>query len=411
VTAILLLALQVLAGPADTSAGMRTRPPLFEEDRPAWEIHFTDLSNSVLSIMPGESGKSFYDPLIRREVKWEQDVYCPTFTVFDGKLCCVYRSWGEDEQWRMGLAWSEDGLHFTRSDKPVFHARPEDEFLGSLRDLKDASVSYGDSRIFAAEDGAIYLLFNYFSVGRVNTQQLAIASTRDLKHWTMHGRIFAKQAARDSEVIPEKAPWRFPHPAIVTRLEGDRFVVTKIRGRYWMYLNCLTRKEDECCLCMATSENMIDWQVLRDAKGRLAHPMPLRPGYFDSLYVDTTAAVLRDDGILLIYNGINAEPKDGGDPRRRHRSHYPGQALFDRDEPFRLLKRCESPFKGGDADLEKKPIVFWSAPLYESWSLVPWRGELLLYWNHAFGRRAVGVWKAPIPGNMRVSATTRPQAQ
>jgi len=40
--------------------------------------------------------------------------------------------------------------------------------------------------------------------------------------------------------------------------------------------------------------------------------MPLRPGYFDSLYVDTTAAVLRDDGILLIYNGINANPQDAG---------------------------------------------------------------------------------------------------
>ena len=70
---------------------------------------------------------------------------------------------------------------------------------------------------------------------------------------------------------------------------------------------------------------MLDWQVLRDERGNLVHPFPLRPGYFDSDYIDTTAAVLRDDGVLLIYNGINASPQAGGDPRRGHRSHYPAQ--------------------------------------------------------------------------------------
>jgi hypothetical protein len=114
------------AGNPDTEGA--SMPPLFEKDRPDWEIKFTDLSNSVLSVMPGESDKTFYDPLIKRDVKWEQDVYCPTFTVYDNKLYCVYRSWGEDSQWRMGLAWSEDGLNFTRADKPVFYAKPGTSF-------------------------------------------------------------------------------------------------------------------------------------------------------------------------------------------------------------------------------------------------------------------------------------------
>ena len=148
---------------------------------------------------------------------------------------------------------------------------------------------------------------------------------------------------------------------------------------------------------MATSENLLDWQILRDERGQLVHPMPLRRGYFDSEYVDTTAALLRDDGVLLIYNGINAAPDQAGDPRLRHRAHYPAQALFDKNDPTRLLKRSESPFKGGDKELEARPIVFWWAELYESWSMVPWKGELLLYWNHAFGRRSVGLWKAPMP--------------
>ena len=385
--------------------------PLFEKERPAWEIKFRPASDWVMSVMPGESSKVFHDPLLNRDIKWEQDVYCPTFTVYDGKLYCVYRAWGEDQQWRMGLAWSEDGLNFTRSNEPVFHAKPTDEFLGDLRNLKDASVSYGDSRLFADEDGTYYLFFNYFSVGRVNDQELVVASTRDMKNWKMHGRIFARHAAKDRKVIPEKTPWRFPHPAIVTQFEGDRFVVKKIDGKYWMYLNVLSNEQDYS-FCMATSTNMVDWTVLRDERGQLVHPMPQRAGYFDSRYIDTTAAVLRDDGILLIYNGINdfteqtAPASDrrpyrmDGDPRLLPGAHYPAQALFDRRVPHRLLARGESPFQGGDPELERLPIVFWNAPLYESWSLAPWKGELLLYWNHAFGRRAVGLWKGPMPANV-----------
>lgn len=375
--------------------------PLFDSNRPDWEIKFEDVSNSVLSVMPGESDKRFYDPIINREIKWEQDVYCPTCSVYDGKIHCVYRSFGDDEQWRMGHGWSEDGLHFTLADQPAFHARPEDEFLGDLRNLGVASISYGDSRLFVDEDGTYFLLFNYFSHGYVNNQELAVASTRDFGSWTVHGRIFKKQADRDLDVIPEKGSARFPHPAVVTRLVDDRLVVTKIDGKYRMYLCCQATIGPRC-LCAATSTNMIDWEVVRDSDGRLVHPMELRPGCFDSLYIDTTAAVLRDDGILLIYNGINADPAEEGDPRRGLYAHYPGQALFSKDEPYRLLQRSDSPFKGGDPELEKLPIVFCPSPLYESWSLVPHGDDLLLYWNHGFGRRSVGLWKARIPASVRL---------
>lgn len=379
------------------------QPPLFEVRRPDWEIKFEDVDSRVLSIMPGESDKTFFDPLLGRLVKWEQDIYCPTFTVFRDRLYCVYRSFGEDGQWRMGLASSEDGRRFERGAEPVFHAKPTDEFLGNLRNLRNASISYGDSRMFADENGTFYLFFNYFSHGHVNEQELAIATSRDLRTWQLHGRAFKGKGSRDRDVIPELTPRRFPHPAIVTALEGDKFVVRKINGKYWMYLN-VQSPQGRSNFCMATSENMLDWEVLRDAQGTLVHPMTRRPGYFDSRYMDTTAAVLRADGILLIYNGINADPAGEGDPRRNLLAHYPAQALFARDEPHRLLQRSESPFKGGDALVEREPIVFWPAPLYESWSLVPWKGELLLYWNHGFGRRSVGLWKAPIPANFRSSA-------
>lgn len=381
--------------------GAAKAPALFEKERPDWEIKFSDASNCVLSVMPGESSKTFYDPLIKREVKWEQDVYSPACTEFNGRLYCVYRSWGDDEQWRLGLAWSDDGLHFTRSDKPVLYAKPEDTFLGSLRDLKDASVTYGDSRIYEDENGTFYLFFNFFSyqpTKRATMQELAIATASDVEHWAVQGRAFAKQAERDADVIPGKKVPRF-WPAIVTRLERGRLVPTRINGKYWMYLSNVASQFSDGYV--ATSQNMLDWKIYRDAQGQMVKALALRPGYFDSNWIDPVAAVLREDGILLIYNGINAGPKTGGDPRRQPLAHYPAQALFDKNDPTRLLKRSETPFKGGDKELEKQPIVFWSAPLYEAWSLVAFKNELLLYWNNVYGRRSVGLWKAPFQDSMR----------
>ena len=375
-------------------------PPLFEKIRPDWEIKFSDVNNHVLSVMPGESDKSFYDPIIQRDVKWEQDVYSSTGVVYKDKIYAIYRAYGEDKQWRLGLAWSDDGMRFHRGEKPVLYARPEDVFLESLRELKDAGVSYGDSHLIAGPDDTFYLFFNYFSHFKVKCQELAVATSKDMISWTLHGRAFGGQTGKDRELIPENAPWRLPPPAIITRFQNNQLVAARINGKYWMYLNCYSTK-GPCCLYTAISDNLFDWEIVRDAQGRLINPLPLRAGYFDSEYIDTTAAVLRGDGILLIYNGVNAAPEHGGDPRRLPTAHYPGQALFDRNDPAKLLKRSVSPFKGGDAELEKQPIVFWGTPLYESWSLVPFKERLLLYWNHGFGRRSIGLWTSPMPDNVR----------
>jgi hypothetical protein len=219
-----------------------------------------------------------------------------------------------------------------------------------------------------------------------------------MKCWKVQGRAFAKQADRDADVIPGKKVPRL-WPAIVTRLEGGRLVVTKIRGRYWMYLGNVAPQFSDGYV--ATSENMLDWEIFRDAQGQPVKMLALRPGYFDSNWIDPVAGVLRQDGILLIYNGINAAPKMGGDTRRKPFAHYPAQALFDKNDPTRLLRRSESPFKGGAKELEKQPIVFWGAPLYEAWSLVAFKNELLLYWNNVFGRRSVRLWKASLPYSMK----------
>lgn len=363
----------------------------------SWELRFRRVNDFVLSVMPSESNKRFYDPLTGRDVRWEQDVYCPACAVYRDCLVAIYRAYGDDDQWRLGLAWSKDGLGWEREPLPALWPRAEAGFIEIARRNPAVSVSYADPRLVRSEDGTFYLYFNFFQHQVAREQELAVATTRDFVTWTVHGRVFQRVAERDEDVIPEKRPWRFPHPAFVCRLEDDKLVATKIGGRYWMYLNCLSTVGREC-LCAATSEDLVHWEVVRDDSGALVHPMPLRPGRFDSYYIDTVAAIVRDDGILLIYNGINDSPQRDGDPCLMQYAHYPAQALFDRDNPTRLLRRSEGPFLGPVPELEQLPRVFWHAPLYEAWSLVPWRGHWFLYWNHGFGRRAVGLMTSAING-------------
>lgn len=369
-------------------------PPL-DPVRPAWEIPFQPLARTVLSVMPGESDERFDDPFLQRSIRWVDDVYCPTGTIHDGKIVCVTRCYGEDEQWRMGLATSDDGLTFTRSPKPVFHAEPDDPMLDILPIRPGTSVSYGDSRLISGDDGTHYLFFNLFVHGVDRHQELAVATSRDFEQWTVHGRIFQKQGRRDRDVVPASAPWRFPHPAVVTRFDAERLVATRVEGKYTMYLNILATQGPNV-LGMAVSDNLLDWEVVLNPDGTPLEVLPLRPGHFDSAYVDTAAALLRNGDIVLIGNGVNAHPDHGGDPGRMHAAHYPLQARFDHRDPARLLDRSPSPFLGNDPALESLPPAFWIAPLYEAWSAVPRQGNLLLYWNHAFGRRSVGVWAAPI---------------
>ena len=96
----ILVCLLCIPSPAGFAA---EAPPLFEKNRPAWEIKFADVDNAVMSVAAGESKKTFHDPLTNKDVKWEQDLACPSFTVFNGELYCVYRAYGDDDEWRLGL--------------------------------------------------------------------------------------------------------------------------------------------------------------------------------------------------------------------------------------------------------------------------------------------------------------------
>ena len=244
--------------------------PLVEKDRPDWEIKFSDAGNEVLSVMPGESKKTFHDPLTGKDVAWEQDIYSPAFTAAKGELYCVYRAFGDDGEWRLGLASSDDGVHFTRSDKPVLYPKPGDAFLDVAGRLKEQGrlISAIPTSSPTATATSTCISISFIS-----------ATRRTISNWPWPRRATCGNGTCADGFLPPRR--RATGPSFPSGRRGGcrsqqsspgsratALWPAKIRGKYWMYFNCYATK-GSYCLCVATSDDLIDWksvQRLRKAK-------------------------------------------------------------------------------------------------------------------------------------------------
>lgn len=103
-------------------------------------------------------------------------------------------------------------------------------------------------------------------------------------------------------------------------------------------------------LFMATSDDLIRWEPLIE-NGKLKSILRARRGYFDSRLVESGPyALLRNKGIVLIYNGMNLD--EGGDPSIAKGAYCAGQALFDSQDPTRLVDKLEKNFLRPDRPYE-----------------------------------------------------------
>lgn len=167
---------------------------------------------------------------------------------------------------------------------------------------------------------------------------------------------------------------------IVGRVVDDKLVAAKIRGTYWMYWG-------ERDMHFATSADLIHWQPVEDAAGNMLVSLGRRKGKFDSdLAEGGPAAILTERGILVIYNGKNG--KDG-DPTLGVGAYSGGQALFDRDDPTKLIRRCERPFYEPELAFEKTGQYSAGTTFLEG--LVFFKGRAFLYYGCADSFVGVGV--------------------
>lgn len=320
-----------------------------------------DSVNPVLT----QGQNTFVCPLLKRKVKWEEkDVFNPAAIVRDNKVYLLYRA--EDligkfaGTSRLGLAVSTDGLHFSKMSEPVFY--PDEDSLK----VYEWEGGVEDPRVVEHEDGTYIMTYTAFD-GTV--ARLLLATSKDLLHWSKHGTIFRGKY---------KNTWS-KSGAIVSRQEGSRIVAQKVDGKYWMYFG-------DTDLFMATSDDLIHWQPLEE-DSKLKSVMKPRPGYFDSRLVESGPyALITDQGILLLYNGMNLD--EGGDPELSKGAYCAGQALFDKNNPAKLLDRIERNFMKPDKPYEISGQVNQVCFIE---GMVPFDNKWFLYYGTADSKIAVAV--------------------
>jgi predicted GH43/DUF377 family glycosyl hydrolase len=283
--------------------------------------------------------------------------------VKDGKVYLIYRAQDNEMTSRLGLAISEDGLHFIKQQSPVFY--PDSDKMN----LYEWKSGVEDPRIVEGDNGAYILTYTAYD-GK--TARLCIASSGDLMHWTKHGLVLSNDKYKDT--------WS-KSGAIVAKQEGGKIKATKIKDKYWMYFG-------DTDLYMATSDDLIHWDAVENEEtGKMISVLHPRAGYFDSRLVEPGPyALMREDGILLIYNSSNAS--NFNDQKLPRFTYAAAQALFDKENPYKLIDRTDSYFLYPDKPYEKTGEVN-NVCFVEG--LVYFRDKWFLYYGTADSKIAVAV--------------------
>ncbi len=313
-------------------------------------------------------------------VHWEAyATFNPAAVVKDGKVFVLYRAEDATGEMRigghtsrLGLAESPDGLRFTRRSAPVLYpdrdAQARYEWPGGVE----------DPRVVETEDGTYVLTYTQWNR---DVPRLAIATSSDLVAWTKHGPAFAHAAGGKYRNLESKSG------AILSRVEGNRVIATRVNGKYWMYFNVPD-------ILIATSDDLVEWTPLEDTNGRLVKVLSPRPGYFDSWLVEAgPPALITENGIVVLYNAGNSERY--GDPGLPPRVYTGGQALYDLRNPLRLIGRSDAPFIKPTEEYERTGQYPEGTTFVEG--LVPFNGRWYLYYGMADSRVGVAVWDPKQP--------------
>ena len=300
------------------------------QEAPSWGIGpFTRPAVGDPVIRPRPES-TFIDPMSKTANHWEAlHTFNPAAIVRDGKVVVLYRA--EDDAGamqigahtsRLGMAESADGIHFTRRPEPVFFpaedAQKAREWPGGVE----------DPRIVESEDGAYVLTYTQWNR---KVAQAAVATSKDLEHWTKYGPAFLGSNGGKYDWIYYKSA------GIVTRLDPakGRLIAAKIDGKYWMYWG-------EGAIHLATSTDLIHWTPLENGPGDAVVLLGPRQGRFDSSFPESgPPPVLTSAGIVFIYNGKNATAD--GDAKLDPSAYAAGEALFDARNPAKLLAQTDHP--------------------------------------------------------------------
>lgn len=280
-------------------------------------------------ILKADSSFTFKDPIKNSLVRWQKaDVFNPAAIVKNNKVYLLYRC--EDNPAaalggrtsRIGVAESEDGLHFKKFPSPVLY--PDN---GSFKKY-DYPGGCEDPRIVESEDGTYVIVYTSWN-NKIAT--LSIAFSKDLFHWQKKGPAFAKANNGKFLEIWSKSG------SVITKMKNNKVVAAKINGKYWMYWG-------ERFINLAWSNNLYDWYPLLDKKGELKKIVETRSKKFDSDLTECgPPAIITEKGIVLLYNGKNST-NENADTTLPKGTYSVGEIIFDASNPQKVIERSETYF-------------------------------------------------------------------
>ncbi|HTN20291.1 MAG TPA: glycoside hydrolase family 130 protein [Pelobium sp.] len=330
---------------------------------------------NVNPILSPDSSSTFFDPMSKQKIAWEAgDVFNPAAAVKNNKIYVLYR--GEDKSGigigkrtsRLGIAKSKDGVVMTKGKEPVMYpdedAQKANEWPGGCE----------DPRIAVTEEGLYVMMYTQWNR---KIFRLAVATSKDLIHWTKHGPAFSKAYNGKFKDLKCKSG------SVVTKVENGKQIITKVNGKYMMYWG-------ERFMNIATSDDLINWMPTLDEKGELDLIVKPRKHYFDSDLTECgPPAIVTDKGILVFYNGKNRGGNDR-DTNYTANTYSAGQVLFDINNPSKVIERLDKPFFVPTEPFEKSGQYPSGTVFIEG--LVYFKNKWFMYYGCADSRVGVAVY-------------------
>ncbi len=300
---------------------------------------------------------------------WEAlHTFNPAAVVRDGKVYVLYRA--EDDSGeeiigghtsRLGLAVSDDGVHFTREPQPVFYPAKD------AQEERESPGGVEDPRIVENPAGGYVLTYTQWSRTR-GVYSAGIATSPDLRHWQKQGPAFA--GAGDGRYDN----YKYKSAAIVTELRNGRPVAARIRGKFWMYWG-------DSGIRLASSDDLIHWKPLEDASGQPSVILEARPGLPDSDFPEAgPPPLLTKQGIVMLYNAKNKDGS-GTDTKLKPGTYSVEEAVFAPDDPAALRSRTDTPVFKPELPFERTGQYAAGTTFAEG--LVRFKGKWWMYYGCA----------------------------
>jgi predicted GH43/DUF377 family glycosyl hydrolase len=334
-------------------------------------------------IITPERGSSFTDPISGKPVHWEAlHTFNPAAIVRGGKIYVLYRA--EDDSGdmaigghvsRLGLAVSDDGVHFRQMPKPVLYPAKDEQ------ESRESPGGVEDPRIVESPDGGYVLTYTQWS-RQLGRYSVGIATSADLVHWQKHGPAFA--GALDGRYDT----YKYKSAAIMTELKNGRLIAAKTKGKYWMFWGDLGIRA-------ATSSDLIHWTPVESAPGMPTVILEPRPDKPDSDFPEAgPPSVLTRKGIVMLYNAKNKDGV-GADPTLKAGTYAVLRAVLSVDDPLHVVSRTDIPVFKPELPFEQSGQ--YAAGTTFSEGLVFFQNRWLMYYGCADS--FVGVATAPFVGN------------